>query len=356
MSVITCLICPNGCGLSFTREGETILIRGNRCIRGVAFAEKALKAKGLVGRVLSEKKFLHYEKEQLGRLLERWGLTLSALEENRFIQGSPERSLFRTTLLCEEKRLILEQIPPEQAEKHEKTAARLERMAAADLAVSPFLRGLNGKAVQNWEGNYWRLTPFREGIPLNRSNYWKDAWRGEALGRFLGRLYALEKVEPQEPPFDLIAFINELVEKISLNHTDLLIPLNPILHHLEHRFFPIYEEIPTVFGHGDPHPLNIIWGEGKIEALIDWEFCGTKPILYDGALIMGCVGSESPEAFDGPFNRAFYGEMKKIIPPEWLKHLPDFILAQRFAWLNEWLRHDDEGMVEQEIRYMEMLI
>ena len=63
-----------------------------------------------------------------------------------------------------------------------------------------------------------------------------------------------------------------------------------------------------------------------------------------------------PEAFDGPFNRAFYTQIKGILTEPWGELLPDFILAQRFAWLNEWLRHEDEAMVQQEISYMNMLL
>ncbi len=356
MSVMTCLICPNGCGLSYREKDGVCYIRGNRCLRGVGFAEKVLIEKGIPGPFRSEKPFLRYSEEEIAALLARWDLPLTSLEENRFIQGSPERSLYRTSLLSGERRLILEQITPERAEKNENTALRLEHMKEGGLPVLPFLRGKDGRASQEEGGHYWRLLPFARGISLNRSAYPGDEWRGKALGQFLCRLYSLEKPDPDEQTFSLTGFINGLIEKISLHHTDLLMPLNPILHRLEERIFPLYDQIPAVFGHGDPHPLNVIWGEEEIKAVIDWEFSGTKPILYDAALIMGCVGSEAPEAFDSPFNRAFYREIASVIPPEWLALLPDFILAQRFAWLNEWLRHEDEAMVSQELRYMEMLL
>ena len=356
MPVVTCLICPNGCGLSWSKREDTYYIRGNRCFRGVEFIKRHLSRDGATGTFVSEKPFPRYSRDETARLLGLWDLTLSSMEEERFIQGSPERSLYRTTVLCGTERFILEQISPAQAEKHEKTAGRLERMEKAGLAVLPLIRGINGRAVQEGDGKFWQLTHFAKGRPLNRTLYREDAWRGEALGLFLKKLYDLEKPDPSEPPFDLISFINDLIEKISLHHTDLLVPLNPVLHRLEKNLFPLYGQIPPVFGHGDPHPLNVIWGDEKIEAVIDWEFCGTKPLLYDAALIMGCVGSEAPEAFDSPFNRAFYNEIARAVPSEWLALLPDFILAQRFAWLNEWLRHEDEAMVEQELRYMEMLL
>jgi homoserine kinase type II len=354
----TCLICPNGCGLSVIEEKGIFLVRGNRCPRGVRFVRQEFRKKGRRGDFQSEKPFLHYSGEELSSILTLWDLKLEGVDEDHFIQGSPERSLYRNLVYAQGQSLILEQIDPDMAEKHENTAQRLVKMQKNGLPVSPFLSGKNGKFIQNHDGRVWQLTPFVQGKSLNRRSYWQDEWRGQALGEFLCRLYETEKPDPEAPLFDLIGFINLLVEQISLNRTDLLPRLIPFLNKLEKSVFPLYDKMPRVFGHGDPHPLNIIWGDNKILTLIDWEFCGTKPLLYDASLIMGCVGSESPHSFDGPFNRTFYQclQKSKIFPSLWLNHLPSFILAQRFAWLNEWLRHKDESMIEQEISYMEMLL
>ncbi|MBN2625548.1 MAG: aminoglycoside phosphotransferase family protein [Spirochaetales bacterium] len=354
---MTCLICPNGCGLSFTEKEGIFLMRGNRCIRGVRFMERQMKKEGMDGVFSSEEPFLHYNDDEISALLKLWDRQPEALDEKRFIQGSPERSLYRTVVLSRGEKLILEQIEPDRAENHEKTARRLERLSERGLPVNPFLRGTDGNAIQRGrEEQTWQLSRLVEGTALNRETYWRDGWRGEALGQFLCALYAAESPDPQEPAFDLPAFINGLIEKIALNRGDLLVPLLPVLHRLEENLFPRYSQIPSVFGHGDPHPLNVIWGKDRLLAMIDWEFCGTKPLLYDASLIMGCVGSESPEAFDGPFNRAFYTQIKGILTEPSGELLPDFILAQRFAWLNEWLRHEDEAMVQQEISYMNMLL
>ncbi len=353
---MTCLICPNGCGLMVREKEGVYLVGGNRCPRGVLFAERESEKEGIRWIFQSEVPFLRYPLEEIAPLLEFWGLVPDRLNEDRFIQGSPERSLYRTLVECGGERLILEQIEPDRADRHEMISRRLDRLSLAGLPVTPFRRGREGRAVLREGGRAWQLTPFVEGAPLNRRDYWRDEWRGRALGEFLCALYGEETPDRQEEPFDLVGFINALVEKIALRHGELLSSLVPVLHRLEETLFPRYGEIPPVLGHGDPHPLNIIWGRDRILSVIDWEFCGAKPVLYDAALIMGCVGSETPEAFDGPFNRAFYGEMKKTIPGPWLGLLPDFILAQRFAWLNEWLRHGDGAMVGQEIRYMNMLL
>jgi CxxC motif-containing protein len=38
MSSFVCIVCPKGCTLNVTREGEEITVRGNNCKRGEAFA------------------------------------------------------------------------------------------------------------------------------------------------------------------------------------------------------------------------------------------------------------------------------------------------------------------------------
>jgi homoserine kinase type II len=176
------------------------------------------------------------------------------------------------------------------------------------------------------------------------------------LGTFLSTLYALEGVDEDEPVFDLPGFIRDLAVKISRNdlplRSEMEQTIEPILERLESCLFPVYDKIPRVFGHGDCHPLNIIWGEDRILSVIDWECSGTKPLLYDAALVMGCVGSEDPDAMGGAFNREFYSAFSPEIPEDLKPLLPEFILALRFAWLNEWLRHDDREMIDQELYYM----
>ena len=46
---------------------------------------------------------------------------------------------------------------------------------------------------------------------------------------------------------------------------------------------------------------------------------------------------------------------KKFLSKFSLNYLTDFVLALRFAWLSEWLRKDDEEMLELELVYWEIL-
>lgn len=356
MSSFTCLICPNGCGLSVVRDEDGFLVKGNRCAKGVGYARSRFRKQGSPGEFRSFRPFPSYSGDEIAAVLDRWDMPLSGLEEGRFIQGSPERSLYRTSLCSGKDRLILEQIEADRRLPCEKTGNRLERCRREGLPLSPFIRGRDGAFVQELDGRCWRLTPFVEGTGLDRSSYWQDAWRGRALGAFLSRLYALEEADEEEPVFDLPGFIRDLTKKISRHNPRLRSEMNPtiepILERLESVLFPVYDKIPRVFGHGDCHPLNIIWGEDRILSVIDWEFSGTKPLLYDAALVLGCVGSEDPDAMGGAFNREFYRAFSPEIPGDLKALLPDFILALRFAWLNEWLRHDDREMIDQELYYM----
>ncbi|NCB33723.1 MAG: DUF1667 domain-containing protein [Erysipelotrichia bacterium] len=42
MMEMTCIVCPNGCELTVDKNGETINVSGNRCPRGIKFAETEL--------------------------------------------------------------------------------------------------------------------------------------------------------------------------------------------------------------------------------------------------------------------------------------------------------------------------
>lgn len=39
---LVCIVCPNGCRLDVTREGEGVKVEGARCKRGVKFAEEEM--------------------------------------------------------------------------------------------------------------------------------------------------------------------------------------------------------------------------------------------------------------------------------------------------------------------------
>ena len=42
MKQLVCIVCPNGCRLTVTEEGQGIHVTGNRCPRGIDFATTEL--------------------------------------------------------------------------------------------------------------------------------------------------------------------------------------------------------------------------------------------------------------------------------------------------------------------------
>jgi len=128
--------------------------------------------------------------------------------------------------------------------------------------------------------------------------------------------------------------------------------------YLKKEFFKVHDKLPIAFCHGDYHPLNVIWGEKSIRKVIDWEFMGYKPEIYDVANMIGCLGMEEPKSLISGIVGSFVRELrKKDFMQLWSwRYLHEFIIALRFAWLAEWLRKDDKEMIELELVYMFLLI
>jgi len=134
-----------------------------------------------------------------------------------------------------------------------------------------------------------------------------------------------------------------------------------VLKYLKESFFEISSQLPVSFCHGDFHVLNIIWDERDLKRVIDWEFCGFKPELYDVANMVGCLGIEEPNCLVGPLIKMFIRSVRAesgetfACESSW-KYLHELIVANRFAWLSEWLRKGDQEMVDLELTYLRLLI
>ncbi|RXF76689.1 aminoglycoside phosphotransferase, partial [Desulfovibrio sp. DS-1] len=141
---------------------------------------------------------------------------------------------------------------------------------------------------------------------------------------------------------------------------------------------------PVVLAHGDAHPLNLIWapcGKGDdapadgsgpptceplaaLRGVIDWEFAGAQPALYDAANCIGCVGFEHPSGLGRGFAAGFTTALRQGVAPyelagmgaDMLRHLPLMVLASRFGWLSEWLRRGDREMLGMELDYCDILL
>ncbi len=293
----------------------------------------------------------------LDSILAAWDLRLERARPEIPIQGSPERCVDRVVVRAGAANWLLEELDAGCLARKTAIAARLAHLSRRGLPVAAPLPGNDGLTTQFAQERHWQLLPFLDGVLLDRESYWRDAWRGEALARYLAEMRrAAGGLATEEPPFDLRAYALRIEADTRRLHPQIHGRLAAIFSLLD-RSLNACGDLPTVFCHGDPHPLNVIWGQDRILAAIDWEFCGPKCALHDLALILGCVGSEDEEALDGTFARAFLETARNegLLDAELEACLPTWTLALRTAWLAEWLRRGDMEMAEFEVFYMTVL-
>jgi homoserine kinase type II len=157
--------------------------------------------------------------------------------------------------------------------------------------------------------------------------------------------------------FSITDYIQKLITQIQSHAPQVLNGIGPVRRFIEKRFMKAHDRLPVSFCHGDFHPLNVIWSPDGIHAVIDWEFLGIKPEIYDAANLIGCIGIEDPKALLGDLVRRFILGLKRS---QWISSaswdvLIEFVIAIRFAWLSEWLRHEDREMIALETDYMNLL-
>jgi homoserine kinase type II len=272
------------------------------------------------------------------------------------MQGSPERSIFRTVV--EDglgKKYILEQISARQMGRRRIIAEMLSELKAHNLNVEPYLRNKEDKYILENEGRHYHIARFIEGKVLQRPEYAKEGWRGKELAQFLLKLRKLNIVSDKD--LDIKAYVKEISATLKKNHPHIYEQIVPVLDFLDNGLFKVIDNLPVSFCHGDYHPINVIWGEDRIKSVIDWEFFGAKPEFYDAANMLGCVGMENPDYLTEGLATAFVSELRKgdFAAESW-EYLVDLIIANRFAWLSEWCRKDDREMQELEVVYMRLLI
>jgi len=299
----------------------------------------------------------------LADILCSWDLQFKAEHPEVPLAGSPERSLFRTVIEdAGAKRFVLEKIDPRMVDRKREIAAAVEYLAGQGLAgVHPYLRNRDGNFITQAAGSFWQVSPFIDGVELRRPEYTHEAWRGRALAGFL-----IEMKEKSEGipfgnpgrPFSIAEFTRNLMAKMTRHNPERAAAALKPYHHVEKHLFPAHDGLPVAFCHGDAHPVNVIWGEDQIQAVIDWEFLGYKPDIYDAALVVGCIGMEDPESLTGPLVMAFIQDLRAAgcFGVSGFAVLPEFVIALRFAWLSEWLRKKDEEMVEMETDYLHLLL
>jgi homoserine kinase type II len=292
-----------------------------------------------------------------------WGIGLGRVREDIPIVGSPDRCEFRTVVEDEDQNLfVLENIGAGSAAHKQKIARALAFMAGQGLSrVHPYLQSGQGEYVAVKDSAYWLLSPYVGGVPLARPEYAFEGWRGPVLADFLIDLWDRGRAVPffeRAAPFSIVAFIRQFARTVERREPLLYLRLRPALAFLEQDFMKAHDSLPVRFCHGDYHPLNVIWSESGMRAVIDWEFLGYKPEVYDVAMMIGCLGMEDPRSLTGDLAFDFVKRFKGsgIVADASWAHLFGFVLALRFAWLADWLKRSDAEMIELEAVYIGLLL
>ncbi|NNL42664.1 MAG: aminoglycoside phosphotransferase family protein [Desulfobacterales bacterium] len=292
-----------------------------------------------------------------------WNLNLKKLRKDIPIAGSPERCEFRIVIQDQDDRLfICERISSAVYEHKLKIIKTLEYLVRQDLGcIEPYVQNQKGKYIARNNHGLWQLTRFVDGVALKRPEYAFHRWRGTVLADFLIKLSkkapGIDHVFPIQS-FSIIDYIYELIATIGIHEPELLKSIHPMVGFLEKSFIGVHDTFTKGFCHGDYHPVNVIWSANGINAVIDWEFCGYKPEIYDVANLVGCIGMEDPQSLAGDLVTELIQSLRNanlFSDLSW-QYLLEFIVALRFAWLSEWLRRSDTEMIELEQVYMRLLI
>jgi len=356
-----CPICPNGCHLRLSARGDCRLeLSGHGCGKGLAFVRTAFAGRQ---RIMVPKVSAGHTEDELRRVAALWGITVAALRPQLMPAGSPERALFRTVVQDDRGGLfVLERIPAAARRAKLRIISTLEHLSRNGLArITPYRADVQGRYIRRHCRGYWQLVPFVPGVPLNRGKYLYESWRAEPLSRFLIDLKEKSAGLPgfsQEGRFSIKEYIRNLLCRIGEHAPGLLPRLGRVIAFLEEDFMGIHDSLPVGFCHGDYHPLNVIWGRRDIRSVIDWEFSGIKPEIYDLANLLGCLGMEHPSSLTRGLVTELVGRLRAsgIFANMSWDHLGQFIVALRFAWLAEWLRKDDRQMVALECDYLDLLV
>ena len=302
------------------------------------------------------------ETDLLSAISQKWGIAVVRLRGDLCLAGSPERTAWRSVVEASDGRLfVLERIPSKSYGGKRRIAALLQQLYARGLQqVIAYLPDASGEFIHLINHGLWQLCPYVGGVVLDRPAYAMDGWRGDAVADFLTRFIVASRQSPldwEPSSFSIATYTLDLFTTLSGRNPEVARRYRPFVAHLKKGLFPVVEGLPLGFCHGDVHPINIIWGERSIRAVIDWEFCGIKPEIYDLANLLGCLGMEDPQSLGGPFVHRLIGRLRRshIFSNESWDALPDLMLAVRFAWLSEWMRKKDRPMIRLEADYMALL-
>nr|MDA8405114.1 dephospho-CoA kinase [Desulfobacteraceae bacterium] len=245
-----------------------------------------------------------YNDKQIINAARAWNLTVSSIRRDIEISGSPQRCEFRCVVECaDHDQYVMENIHGRMVDNKQTITGRLDFLTGQGLCgANPYIRAAGGKHIIQNDGCFWQMSPYIPGVRLDRPGYAFDGWRGKAMADFLISLRQTSRNMPEPlltPPFSILEYIDTLTGRIQAREPRLFEIVTPVVRYVENYLAPVHDALPTAFCHGDFHPLNMIWSDNGIQAVIDWEFCGIKPEIYDAATLIGCMGMETTDALTG---------------------------------------------------------
>ncbi|MFH2092267.1 MAG: phosphotransferase [Pseudomonadota bacterium] len=293
----------------------------------------------------------------------QWGIDFDSICEDVNIQGSPERTVSRAVFKdTRGHRFIIEKFDPKKYQIRLNVAHAVDYLNKNGLnqALS-YNKTSDGLFLPFYKEACFQVSAFLDSTGVKRPDYLSSAAMGKSFAVFLIRLSKAAAGIDQHlsfEPFSIKNYIYQLFSQMKIHDTGIYEKFLPMLKFLEQEFMDVHDQLPLSFCHGDLHPLNVIWFNDRIKAVIDWEFTGLKPDIYDLANLVGCAGIEDPAGLGMPMVMAVIKQVRanRLYSDLGWRFFPEYMLALRFAWLSEWLRKQDSQMIEMEEAYMGILM
>ena len=211
-----------------------------------------------------------------------WGIRVKGVVSGAKIQGSPERSLSRAVFEDQAgRRFLLEKFSREKWEVRALVNRVLFRLARSGLsrALAPEMAG-SGDVLPFFGTAAFQVTRFLDSTELRRPQWLSSPEIGDEMAGFLVEMHRASGHILRKfsfPAFSLKAYIYKLFRDMEAHHPQAYQRYLPVRRFLEQGFMDAHDSLAVTFCHGDFHPLNVIWDNRRIRAVIDWEFTGAKP-------------------------------------------------------------------------------
>ena len=297
-------------------------------------------------------------------LLANWNITFSGFGNNHLITGSPNRTesrfLFYDTVNTF---YIAEGYPLHKKNTQIRQSQMLDYLKEHALTeIHPFYKTISSEYGVQSEQLFWQIRPY---IPANTTPRIELGKRGDfgcLWGDFLLRMkdvIASASTPPPmpNPPF----FIGDFLPRLSSLAERKMPFIIDRLQNIKQKLIPFLKwerKVEFEFAHGDYHPGNILMGDDRINAVIDWEFSGAKFPGYDMALLIGCLAMDHPDNLSSPAVCEFQNILYRngYLQDDVWENLPSMIAATRLGWLGEWLNMEEESLVMQELELLSILL